>query len=84
MKLYCIHDVLYDYYGGMVNIKAESLEQCRELFLNYLNTSFTELTVQGFLIDFDLAVRDKKYTEYELSTTDTNPTGVNDIIFGGS
>lgn len=33
MNLYILKDVLYDYSAGMAVIAAESMEQCKELFV---------------------------------------------------
>jgi len=33
MNLYILNDVLYDYTAGMAVIAAESMEQCKELFM---------------------------------------------------
>ena len=78
MKLFIITDVLSDYTSGMVAIKAESLEQAREFFVDG-KSGWT----QGVIEEFDDAIKDGCYTEFDLADTDTKELGVIVEVFGG-
>jgi hypothetical protein len=70
MKLFIITNVLVDYtdyINGMVVIKAESLTQAREYFFN---------KYEDDCIDFDQAIKDHHYNEFELVDTDTKAPGI--------
>ena len=78
MKLFIITDVLSDYTSGMVAIKAESLEQAREFFVKD-ETWYTESIIE----EFDDAIKNGCYTEFDLADTDTKELGVIVEVFGG-
>jgi len=77
MKLFIITDVLSDYTSGMVAIKAESLTQAREFFVkNFVATDCD-------IAEFDDAIKNGCYTEFDLADTDTKELGVIVEVFGG-
>ena len=78
MKLFIITDVLSDYTSGMVAIKAESLKQAREFFVKD-ETWYTESIIE----EFDDAIKNGCYTEFDLADTDTKELGVIVEVFGG-
>ena len=78
MKLFIITDVLSDYTSGMVAIKAESLEQAREFFAKAKDGWRQEL-----LEEFDAAIKDGCYTEFDLADTDTKELGILVEVYGG-
>jgi hypothetical protein len=75
MKLFIITDVLSDYTFGMVAIKAESLEQAREFFVKD--------QMPDFIAEFDDAIKNGCYTEFDLADTDTKELGVLVEVYGG-
>jgi len=76
MKLFIITDVLSDYTSGMVAIKAESLEQAREFFVK-------DQMLPDFIAEFDDAIKNGCYTEFDLADTDDKESGVIVEVFGG-
>ena len=76
MKLFIITDVLSDYTSGMVAIKAESLEQAREFFVK-------DQTPMVVIEEFDDAIKNGCYTEFDLADTDTKELGVLVEVYGG-
>jgi hypothetical protein len=78
MKLFIITDVLSDYTSGMVAIKAESLEQAREFFVDG-KSGWTQSVIE----EFDDAIKDGCYTEFDLADTDTKELGVLVEVYGG-
>jgi len=78
MKLFIITDVLSDYTSGMVAIKAESLEQAREFFVDGKST-----WTQSVIEEFDDAIKNGCYTEFDLADTDTKELGVLVEVYGG-
>ncbi len=79
MKLFIITDVLSDYTSGMVAIKAESLEQAREFFVD----GKSGWTGSSVIEEFDDAIKDGCYTEFDLADTDTKELGVIVEVYGG-
>jgi 5-formaminoimidazole-4-carboxamide-1-beta-D-ribofuranosyl 5'-monophosphate synthetase len=75
MKLFIITDVLSDYTSGLVAIKAESLEQAREFFV--------KAQMPDFIDEFDDAIKNGCYTEFDLADTDTKELGVLVEVYGG-
>jgi hypothetical protein len=78
MKLFIITDVLSDYTSGMVAIKAESLEQAREFFVDG-KSGWTQSVIE----EFDDAIKNGCYTEFDLADTDTKELGVLVEVYGG-
>jgi len=76
MKLFIITDVLSDYTSGMVAIKAESLEQAREFFVK-------GQMLESVIDEFDDAIKNGCYTEFDLADTDTKELGVLVEVYGG-
>jgi len=76
MKLFIITDVLSDYTSGMVAIKAESLEQAREFFVK-------DQMPESVIEEFDDAIKNGCYTEFDLADTDTKELGVLVEVYGG-
>ena len=75
MKLYILNDVLYDYTPGMCVIAAESLEQCKQLF------------IEEFSIGCDYADKEQ---ERELNSASVkviegvnHPAGIVSYVYGG-
>jgi hypothetical protein len=68
MNLYIINDVLYDYTAGMCVIAAESMEQCREIFIEEFHDAE----------DFD-----HEDTEFIIIEGVDHPAGVVSYVFGG-
>ena len=82
MKLFIINNVLSDYTYGMVAIKAESLEQAREFFVD--EDSAPAGWDSEFEKEFDDAVKNKDYIVMDLADTDQSPAGFVKVMFGGS
>jgi hypothetical protein len=78
MKLFIITDVLSDYTSGMVAIKAESLEQAREFFVDG-KSGWNQRVIE----EFDDAIKNGCYTEFDLADTDTKELGVLVEVYGG-
>ena len=53
MNLYILNDVLYDYTAGMAVIAAESMEQCKELFMEQF--CYSDSVKSGYEEDFNTA-----------------------------
>jgi hypothetical protein len=77
MNLYIIEEVLFDYWGGMVCIKAKSLEHCREIFVHLHDH-------KPYAEEFDLAISKGQYKVLKLSRSDKTPVGEVAVIWGGS
>lgn len=77
MNLYIIQEVLSDYWGGMVCIKAKSLEHCREIFVDLHDH-------KRWIEEFDLAISKGEYKVLKLSRSDKTPVGQVAVIWGGS
>jgi hypothetical protein len=77
MNLYIIEEVLSDYWPGMVVIKAKTLEDCREIFVN-------EYPYKGYHEEYDKAITDGEYKVLKLSRDDKMPIGVVAAKWGGS
>lgn len=77
MNLYIIEEVLSDYWPGMVVIKAKTLEDCREIFVN-------EYKYNGNHEEYDKAIANGEYKVLKLSRDDKMPVGVVKAIWGGS
>ena len=54
MNLYILNDVLHDYTAGMAVIAAESMEQCKELFMEQF--CYSDSVKGGYEEDFNSAV----------------------------
>jgi len=78
MKLFIITTAPFDYTSGMVAIKAESLEQAREFFVGE-----NGLVSQSVIEEFDDAIKNGYYTEFDLADTDDKESGVIVEVFGG-
>jgi hypothetical protein len=81
MKLFIITDVLSDYTSGMVAIKAESLKQAREFFVKD-QTGYSQMP-ESVIEEFDDAIKNGCYTEFDLADTDDKESGVIVEVFGG-
>jgi len=89
MKLFIITDVLSVYAGhsfhtsstGMVAIKAKSLEQAREFFMTD-QTGHVRMH-ESVIEEFDDAIKNGRYTEFDLADTDDKESGVIVEVFGG-
>ncbi len=79
MKLFIIDNVLNDYTSGMVAIKAESLAQAREFFLDRFDNEGDPANQQ----DFDEAIKTKDFIAMDLADTDQSATGIVKVMFGG-
>lgn len=76
MNLYIIQEVLSDYWGGMVCIKAKSLEHCREIFVHQHDH-------KPWIEEFDLAISKGQYKVLKLSRSDKTPVGEVAVLSGG-
>ena len=57
MNLYILNDVLYDYTPGMAVIAAESMEQCKELFMaEFCYSGASDYVKGGYEADFNTAI----------------------------
>lgn len=57
MNLYILNDVLHDYTAGMAVIAAESMEQCKELFMaKFCYSGASDYVKSGYEADFNTAV----------------------------
>ena len=83
MKLFIIRNVLTDYsYSGMVAIKAESLSQAREFFVERFGDRYE---FSEFEKEFDDAIKNKDYDVLNLADIDSTAVGfVKVMTFGGS
>ena len=77
MNLYIIEEVLFDYYDGIVCIKAKSLEHCRQIFSQ-------QFDYKRYIEEYDAAIANGKYTVLKLSRDDKTPVGLVKAIWGGS
>jgi hypothetical protein len=80
MKLFIITGVLSGHTSGMVAIKAESLEQAREFFVDG-QSGWT--WTQSVIEEFDDAIKDGCYTEFDLADTDDKESGIIVEVYGG-
>ena len=81
MKLFIINNVLSDYTYGMVAIKAETLGQAREFFVERFGGGWETREIEK---EFDDAVKNKDYIVMDLADTDQSPAGFVKVMFGGS
>ena len=81
MKLFIITDVLSDYTSGMVAIKAESLKQAWEFFVK--DKAGYSQTLSSVIEEFDDAIMNGCYTEFDLADTDDKESGIIVEVFGG-
>ena len=57
MNLYILNDVLHDYTPGMAVIAAESMEQCKELFMaEFCYSGASDYVKGGYEADFNTAI----------------------------
>jgi hypothetical protein len=77
MNLYIINEVLFDYYPGIVIIKAKTLEDCREIFVDQYDH-------KNYHDEFDKAIANGEYRVLKLSRDDKMPIGVVAAKWGGS
>jgi hypothetical protein len=82
MKLFIITDVLSDYTSGMVAIKAESLKQAREFFVKD-QSEYSPMPASSVIEEFDDAIKNGCYTEFDLADTDDKESGIIVEVFGG-
>jgi hypothetical protein len=68
-NLYIISNVLSDYTTGMAVIAAESMEQCREIFVK----EFSEYHVDEF----------DNYAKFKVIEGVNHPAGMVDHVYGG-
>lgn len=84
MNLYIIREVLYDYSGGMVAIKARDIEQAAEFFKEWIHSGYPGLSDwEDYVVEFNTSVRAGYYHELVLSTKDTHKPGVVTQVWGG-
>ena len=77
MNLYILNDVLYDYTSGMCVIAAESLSQCKTLFMEEFGSKCdSEWINKNRQQEFDNA--DIKVIEGV-----NHPAGIVDYVYGG-
>lgn len=81
MKLFIINNVLSDYTYGMVAIKAESLDQAREFFVERFNDGYEGFE---FVKEFDFTIKNKDYIVMDLADTDQSEAGFVKVMFGGA
>lgn len=81
MNLYIINNVLSDYSYGMVAIKAESLGQAREFFIERFGGRYEG---SEFEKEFDDAIKNKDYEVLNLADTDSTAVGFVKVMFGGA
>jgi hypothetical protein len=56
MNLYILNDVLHDHTAGMAVIAAESMEQCKELFIaEFCYSGASDFVKGGYEYDFNTA-----------------------------
>jgi hypothetical protein len=83
MKLFIVEQVLKDWTSGLVAIKAESLEQARDLFDERFEERDLAVYDGELLAQFDAAIKNGDYKVLELSVTDQMPAGIVQIVWGG-
>ena len=77
MNLYILNDVLSDYTSGMCVIAAESLSQCKDLFMEEFGSKFdSEWINQKRQEDFDNA-------SVKVIGGVNHPAGIVDYVHGG-
>ena len=84
MKLFIVKEVLYDYSGGMVAIKARDSDEARMLFVDWVKEYNVPDYAERFIKEFDISWKAGYYHTFELSDKDKNETGVVTQIWGGS
>jgi hypothetical protein len=78
MNLYILNDVLSDYTSGMCVIAAESMLQCKDLFMKEFGSEFdSEWINQNREQEFDNA-------SIKVIEGVNHPAGVVDYVHGGS
>jgi hypothetical protein len=77
MKLYILKEVLYDYTDGMCVIAAESLEHCKQLFIE----EFGNPTDPDYLKER----RQKEFDDASVKVIEgvNHPAGVVSYVYGG-
>ena len=75
MNLYILNDVLYDYTSGMAVIAAESMEQCRQIFIEKFGTG-SDYSNKERQREFDTA-------DFEVIENVNHPAGVVSYVYGG-
>lgn len=80
MNLYIINDVLYDYTAGMCVIAAESLPECKQIFIEKFGypggTDYAVTRNEEMQREFDTA-------EIEVIENVNHPVGVVSYVYGG-
>lgn len=83
MKLFIVKEVLYDYSGGMVAIKAHNSAEARIFFINWIEQYCIPHYIERFIKEFDTSWKAGYYHVFELSDKDKNEAGVVTQIWGG-
>ena len=77
MNLYILNDVLHDYTAGMAIIAAESMEQCKELFMKeFCYSGASDYVKGGYEEDFNTA-------EVKVIEGVNHVAGVVSYVYGG-
>ncbi len=77
MNLYILNDVLYDYTAGMCVIAAESLEHCKQLFMDeFCHPNDSDFVKECCQTDFDTA-------SVKVIEGVNHPAGVVAYVYGG-
>jgi hypothetical protein len=77
MNLYILNDVLYDYTAGMAVIAAESMEQCKELFMEqFCYSGASAYPPDHSEDDFNTA-------DFKVIENVNHPAGVVSYVYGG-
>ena len=80
MKLFIIDNVLNEYFSGTAIIKAESLAQAREIFIE----RFTDGSCDTSEYETKFYGLEENFVEVlDLADTDQTPAGFVKVIFGG-
>ena len=84
MNLYLVHDVLKDYFSGMVAIKAEDLDIARLRFTEWLKSGYEDNYAAKLMNEYDAAIEAGHFFTCILDSRDSHPAGVLTQVWGGS
>jgi hypothetical protein len=83
MNLYILNDVLHDYTAGMAVIAAESMEQCKELFMAEFCYSGASNYLKGGYKDIGVVVEDFNTAKVKVIEGVNYAAGVVSYVYGG-
>ena len=83
MRLFIVREVLYDYTGGMVAIKAKDLEEAREMFAKWVLPTGPADYAERYIREFNMSLEAGYYHSFKLADDDIHQPGVVTQVWGG-